>query len=67
MNYKAFIYVITLFLSIYAMSGINFDGFIKTNKVLEARILVILLSICSSYLVTNFITDFLNVSMIIKG
>jgi uncharacterized integral membrane protein (TIGR02327 family) len=67
MNYKAFIYVITLFLSIYAMSGINFDGFIKTNKALEARILVILLSICSSYLVTNFITDFLNVSMIIKG
>ena len=67
MNYKAFIYVITLFLSIYSMSGINFDGFIKTNKAIEARILVILLSICSSYLVTNFITDFLNVSMIIKG
>jgi len=67
MNYKAFIYVITLFLSIYSMSGINFDGFIKTNKAIEARILVILLSICCSYLVTNFITDFLNVSMIIKG
>jgi uncharacterized integral membrane protein (TIGR02327 family) len=49
------------------MSGINFDGFIKTNKAIEARVLVIILSICSSYLVTNFITDFLNVSMIIKG
>lgn len=67
MNYKAYIYVITLFLSLYAISGINFDGFIRTNKAIEARILVILLSICSSYLVTNFITDFLSVSTIIRG
>lgn len=67
MNYKAFIYVIILFASIFAISGINFDGFIKSNKALEARLLVILLSIATSYLVTNFITDFLNVSTIIKG
>jgi uncharacterized integral membrane protein (TIGR02327 family) len=64
MNYKAYVYVITLFLSIFAISGINFDGFIKTNKAIEARILVILLSICTSYLVTNFITDFINVTII---
>lgn len=67
MNYKAIIYVITLFISIYALSGVNFDGFIKTNKALEARILVILLSIASSYLVTNFITDFVSVTTMIKG
>lgn len=67
MNYKAIIYVITLFISIYALSGVNFDGFIKANKALEARILVILLSIASSYLVTNFITDFVSVTTMIKG
>ena len=67
MNYKVFIYVITLFASIFAISGINFDGFIKTNKAIEARILVFFLSIALSYLVTNFITDFLSVSTIIKG
>lgn len=67
MNYKTYIYVITLFMSIYALSGINFDGFIKKNKVIEARLLVILLSIATSYLVTNFITDFISVSSIIKG
>ncbi len=61
------VYIVTLFASIFAMSGINFDGFIKTNKALEARVLVILLSIATSYLVTNFITDFLDVSTIIKG
>ncbi len=67
MNYKAIIYVITLFISIYALSGVNFDGFIKTNKAIEARLLVILLSIASSYLVTNFITDFVSVTTMIKG
>ncbi len=67
MNYKLFIYIITLFASIFALSGINFDGFIKTNKAIEARVLVILLSLALSYLVTNFITDFLSVSTIIKG
>ena len=67
MNYKAFIYVITLMMSIYALSGVNFDGFIKSNKAIEARLLVILLGIAISYLVTNFITDFISVSSIIKG
>lgn len=67
MNYKAYIYIITLVLSIFALTGVNFDSFIRKNKVIEARIIVILLSICSSYLITNFITDFLNVSTIIKG
>lgn len=57
MNYKAYIYIITLLLSVFALSGINFDNFIRTNKALEARILVILLSMATSYLTTNFITD----------
>lgn len=67
MNYKLYIYIITLFASIFALSGINYDGFIKANKAIEARILVILLSLALSYLVTSFITDFLSVSTIIKG
>ena len=60
MNYKIYIYVITMLLSAYAISGVNFDKFIKANKAIEARVLVIILSIACSYLVTNFITDFLN-------
>lgn len=67
MNYKAIIYVITLFFSIFAISGINFDGFIKKNKALEARILVLLLSVSLSYLLTNFITDFVDLTSFIKG
>ncbi len=66
MNYKAIIYVISLFISIFAISGINFDGFIKKNKALEARVLVLILSISLSYLLTNFITDFVDLTSIIN-
>jgi uncharacterized integral membrane protein (TIGR02327 family) len=66
MSYKVFLYVITLMLSIYATSGINFDGFIKKNKAIEARVLVILISIALSYLATNFIYDFISLTSIIK-
>lgn len=67
MNYKAYIYILSVMLSVFALSGINFDGFIKSKKVIEARILVVLLSLALGYLVTNFITDFMNVSQIISG
>lgn len=60
MDYKIYLYVITLMLSAYALSGLNFDAFIKSNKALEARALVIVLSMALSYLVTNFIADFLS-------
>jgi uncharacterized integral membrane protein (TIGR02327 family) len=66
MNYKAYLYVITVLLSAYALSGVNFDNFIKKNKALEARILVIITSLIMGYLLTNFITDFFNVSSLIK-
>jgi uncharacterized integral membrane protein (TIGR02327 family) len=66
MNYKAYIYVLSVLLTAYTLSGLNFDKFIKKNKVLEARLLVLILSMSIGYLVTNFITDFIEVSRIIK-
>ena len=45
----------------------NFDAFIKSKKAIEARVLAFLMCIGLSYIVTNFITDFLSVSAIIKG
>lgn len=65
MNYKIYIYVITVLLSTYILSGVNFNSILKKNKALEARLLVIILSIIMGYLVTNFIVDFINVSRII--
>ncbi len=59
MNYKIYFYVFFILLSAFAISGINFDKIIKKNRVLEAKILVIILSFMSGYLLTNFIFEFL--------
>lgn len=67
MNFKTYLYVISVLLSAYALSGINYDVIIKKNKAIEVRVLVLILSISLGYLLTNFITDFLDVSSIIKG
>ncbi len=62
MNYKIFIYALFLFLSIFVLSGINFSKIMKQNKELEARLLVMCLSVSLSYLMTNFVFDFLNLA-----
>lgn len=64
MNYKIIIYIISVLLSTYTLSGINFNNFFKRNKIIEARIFVLLLSFALGYLVTNFIVDFIEVSKI---
>ena len=59
MKYKSLIYALTFFLSIFALSGVNFDKFMKRNKPIEARVIVFILAFAASYLVTNFIVDFI--------
>ena len=57
-QFKIYIYVISVMLSAYTLTGVNFDSIIKKNKKIEARLLVILLSFIMGYLITNFIVDF---------
>ena len=60
MSFKMILYVINVFLVTYILSGINFDKIMKRNKIIEARLLVLLLSFMASYLLTNFIVDFIS-------
>lgn len=60
MNYKMYLYAIFLFLSIFVLSGINFNNIMRKNKVVEVKLLIMCLSIALSYLLTNFVVDFLN-------
>ena len=62
MNYKIYFYAIFMFLSIYILSGINIEKIMKKNKIVEAKLLIMILSIALSYIVTNFIFDFVNIS-----
>jgi len=66
MNYKVIIYVISTLLSAFVISGINFNNVFKKNKLLEAKLFIILLSLSLSYLVSNFIISFLEVSKIVS-
>lgn len=62
MQVKIILYVIFTFVSAFGISGINFNGIIKKNKVIEARVLVIILSFAIGYLLTNFVLDFINLA-----
>lgn len=54
-----------MFISAYALTGVNFDAFIKKGKIVEARILLMVLGMSLSYLVSNFIINFIELSKII--
>ncbi len=58
MTIKAILYIISVPCSLYAIQSINFDKFLKQNKVVQARVLVLILSLGLSYLAVNFIYDF---------
>lgn len=59
---KALIYVLITIITIWAMNGINFEKFIKKNKIYEARVLYLLVCMSISYLVVNFLYDFFTYS-----
>jgi uncharacterized membrane protein YwzB len=63
---KVSLYIITLFASIFAYSGVDFEQIMRKNKPIESRIIVLFLRFATSYLVTNFITDLISVTTIIK-
>lgn len=62
MNYKVYLYVFFTFLNIFTFSAIDFSKILRKNKNIEAKILVFLLSFGFSYLITNFIYDFITCS-----
>lgn len=62
MNYKIYLYVIFIFLSIFALSGVNFEKIIRKNKIMETKALVMILAFIMGYILTNFVTDFFSLT-----
>ena len=58
MNYKIIVYIISLFLSAFALSGINFRDFFRNKHHVEANVFAILIIMALSYLVASFIISF---------
>ncbi len=60
MDYRIYIYVVFIFVSAFALSGINFNGVFKKNRVIEARVLLLLLSLALGYLVGSLVIFFIS-------
>lgn len=58
---KFVLYLFVLPLVIYTMDSVNFNSIFKKNKVFQAKIFYILVMLSLSYLVCNFLYDFLNI------
>ena len=58
---KLILYIVFTFIAAYGLSGINFNVFFKKDKIIEARVLVIILSLSFGYLLTNFVLDFTSI------
>lgn len=59
MRVEVYLYTFFTLLAIYIFNGVNFNQFMKKNKELEAKLLVLSLSFGLSYLLTNFVMDFI--------
>ena len=56
---KFVIYLIVMPIVVYVMDSVNISVIFKKNKIYQARIFYILLVFGLSYLVVNFLYDFL--------
>ena len=61
---KVYIYAVVLFFSIWTLDALDFNRFLKKNRVVQARILYLLVGIMIAYLVTNFIWDIYSITKI---
>ena len=60
--YKAGIYIVSVLISVYALSGINFNNFFKKERDMEAKVFVLILAFALGYLLASFIINFLEYS-----
>lgn len=65
MNYKTYIYIVSVFLSVFALSGINFTNFFKKNKEIEAKIFVFIVTFALAYLLGTFVIEFIECSKLL--
>ena len=56
---KIILYIFTLIMCIWAMDGLELNKFFKQGRVYQARLMYLMFAISISYLVTNFIYDFM--------
>ena len=51
-------YILSLIVTIYAIDSININVIFKKNQVIKARLFYFILILCITYLLANFLYDF---------
>lgn len=59
MRIEIYLYCFFTLMSVFVLNGVNFSAIMKKNKEIEAKLLVLTLSFALSYLLTNFVMDFI--------
>lgn len=60
MGIDIYLYVFFTLLSIFVLNGVNISAIMRKNRILETKLLVLMISFSFSYLLTNFVMSFLN-------
>ena len=58
--YNFLLYIIIMILVIWTMDGININFIFKKNRIYQARVFYIMIVLSLTYLITNFLIQFLN-------
>lgn len=53
--YRVIVYLLSFVLSLYGLSALDFNRFLKKNKVTEAQVLYFLLALALAYLVGSLL------------
>ena len=65
MTIKTILYIIFVPFKLLALDSINIQNVFKKNKIFQAKMLYIILTMAISYLAVNFLYDFFEFSRII--
>ena len=63
---KLFLYIFITLVVVWTMDGLNINFIFKKNRVAQARVFYLLVTLYLSYLVTNFVYDFFLSSQFLK-
>ncbi len=55
---KFLVYVLSAILVIWSMDGVNINGIFKKGKIMQARVFYMIIALVLTYLLANFIYDF---------
>ncbi|MBQ9072819.1 MAG: DUF1146 domain-containing protein [Bacilli bacterium] len=63
---KIMLYMLVFLFIIWAMEGLDLNKLFKQSRILQARIIYIVIALSLTYLTTNFLFDFFNCFSVFK-